>query len=206
MNRNFRELKEFKKHVAVVGLTGGIASGKTVATEALRKAGFTVIDADEISRRITAIGSPVELEIKNAFPHVTSDGCLNRRALRELISIDASAKKKLEAITHPPIIGEIERIVRASTPPIVICAPLLFETALSAQCDCTVCTVCARETRIARLCARDGVDRDGAIRMIDAQIPDCERASLADFCIPSDGDISEFQAETVELFRAIFAK
>lgn len=206
MNRNIRELKEFKKQVKVAGLTGGIASGKSVATEALRAAGFTVIDADEISRRITAIGSQVERRIKDAFPSVAKDDCLDRRALRELISSDAAAKKKLDDITHPPIISEIERIVRATEPPMIICAPLLFETSLSALCDCTVCTVCALETRIERLCARDSVDRDAALRMINAQIPDCERAALSDFCVPSDGDMDEFKAETVALFRAIFSK
>lgn len=209
--RNLRELDELRERknteyvlpVRVVGLTGGIASGKTVATDALRASGFTVVDADEVSRKLTAVGSPVERELVRMFPSTAAaDGTLDRRGLRLLIATDKAARKRLDAYTHPLIIAEIKKLLVGER--LVLSAPLLFETALSSLCDLTVCVVCPRRVRIERLTARDGMTVADAERMIDAQIPDSMRAPLADFCVPSDTPEGEFRAEIVELFNDIF--
>ncbi len=202
--RNERELKESTRSVQIAGLTGGIASGKTVASTALRSAGFNVIDADEIARALTARGSAYEKELIKMFPSVSCTGVLDRKALRALIASDASERKRLDSFMHPAVKGEIERILAATKPPVVISAPLLYETALSALCDATVCIVCPRRIKIARLEARDGVSRLDAERMIDMQIPDTVRATISDYCIPSDGDLTSFTEEVVELFTEIF--
>lgn len=208
--RNMRELEDLRERhnteyvlpVRVVGLTGGIASGKTVATDALRAAGFAVVDADEVSRELTAVGTPAEKELVRMFPSAVSDGALDRRKLRLLIASDRAARKRLNDYTHPLIIAEIkDRLVGER---LVLSAPLLFETALSALCDVTVCVVCPRRVRIRRLTARDCMTAADAERMIDAQIPDSVRAPLADFCVPSDTPESEFRAEIVALFKDIF--
>lgn len=211
--RNLRELRELKElraqartenavPVRVVGLTGGIASGKTVATDALRGAGFTVVDADEVSRELTAKGTPVEKELVKLFPSAADSGALDRRKLRLLIANDALARKRLDAYTHPIIVAEIKK--RLGGERAILSAPLLFESALSALCDATVCVVCPRRIRIERLTKRDGMTAADAERMIDAQIPDSMRAPLADFCVPSDTPEDEFRAEIVALFEDIF--
>lgn len=209
--RNLRELDELRERetteyvlpVRVVGLTGGIASGKTVATDALRAAGFTVVDADEVSRELTAVGSPVERELVRMFPSAAAaDGSLDRRRLRLIIAADKAERKRLDDYTHPLIVAEIKK--RLVGERLVLSAPLLFETALSSLCDLTVCVVCPRRVRIERLTARDGMTAADAERMIDAQIPDSMRAPLADFCVPSDAPEDEFRAEIVGLFKDIF--
>ncbi|MCH5163122.1 MAG: dephospho-CoA kinase [Clostridiales bacterium] len=204
--RNERTISEFNRDVRVVGLTGGIASGKTVAAAALRNAGYVVIDADEISRALTAAGSDAEKSLAAMFGTVTAGGKLDRAALRKLIAQDGEARKKLDAFTHPLIIEKIKTAVAAATPPIIISAPLLFETALSSLCDAVVCIVCPRRIRIERIMSRDGLSHGDAERMVDMQLPDSVRATLSEFCVPSDVGISDFQAEIVELFDTLFKR
>lgn len=203
--RNARELSERTKPAKIAGLTGGIASGKTVASEALRAAGFFVVDADEVSRLLTAAGTPAEKELMRIFPEAVSCGALNRRALREIISTDDGARKKLNAYTHPLIIDEIKKIITENGAPAIISAPLLFETALAALCDRIVCVTAPRDVKLKRLCARDGITPAAAAAIIDAQIPDTYRATLADYCVPSDTGMEIFTAEVVDLFTRIFA-
>ena len=203
--RNARELKERKGVVKTVGLTGGIASGKSVATKALRAAGFYIVDADEISRTLTAPGTPAEKELTHLFPNAVKGGTLDRRTLRKIISEDEDERAKLNAFTHPLIIDEIKKAIALHGTPVIIAAPLLFETALSSLCDATVCVTAPRAVRIERLIERDGVTRSAAEAIIDAQIPDFFRATLADYCVPSDTDVETFTAETVDLFTRIFS-
>ncbi|MBD5132045.1 MAG: dephospho-CoA kinase [Clostridiales bacterium] len=187
----------------VIGLTGGIASGKSIASNALEEYGFNVIDADEISRQFFGPWTDGEKEILALFPQCEKDGRLDRTALRALISRSAPDMHKLNDFTHPRITAEIKRILATCVRHVVLSAPLLFETALSALCDCTVCVVCPYSKRIARLMARDDMDEESAKRLIDAQIPDEYRATLADYCISSDKPIKEFCKDTVNLFVQI---
>ncbi len=190
-----------KLPLKTVGLTGGIASGKTVAANALRCAGFRVIDADEISRELTAAGTALSQKIMSAFPIAVHDGTLDRRALRSVIAGDAAARAKLNAITHPAIVEAVKSQVCGS--PAVISAPLLFETALSSLCDAVVCVTCPVRLRVERIMKRDGVSKCDAEAIIAAQIHDSVRATLSEFCIPSDVPQSEFERETVELVGAL---
>lgn len=199
-DRNKRDIVEHKT-MHVVGLTGGIASGKSQAQTALSDAGFNVIDADDISRRLFARGTNGEALLMREFEYAVSDGALNRKALRDAIAKDPRERAKLNALTHPAVIAEIKRQITSSF--CVVSAPLLFESALSALCDAVVCVVCPRDLRIARLTARDGINSDAAIRIIDAQIHDCVRATLSDYCVPSDRPLSEFCEEIVELFNVL---
>ncbi|MCH5161199.1 MAG: dephospho-CoA kinase [Clostridiales bacterium] len=207
--RNLREiddLKELKKAVHIVGLTGGIASGKTVATDALKRARFTVIDADEISRKLFGRGTDGEKLLCGLFPAATDNGVLNRAILRRIISENADEKKKLDGATHPIIKQEIAKEISqcGKGEHIVLSAPLLLESGLSSLCDCVVCITCPTRIRIERLSSRDGVSIEAAKKIIDAQIPDAYRATLSDFCIPSDRSLDDFTAEAVELFQTLF--
>lgn len=186
----------------VIGITGGIGSGKTVATDTLREHGYYVVDADEVSRRMFARGTDGERALCELFPQASNSGTLDRAALRRMISADKCALDKLNSFTHPLILEETARQI-GNHCPVVLSAPLLFETGLSQLCDVIVCVYCPREERIKRLASRDGVTYDDAVQMIDVQIPDTERATLADYVVPSDVPIDEFKAEIVELFGEI---
>ena len=207
--RNLREINEIKariKIVRVVGITGGIASGKTVATDALRRAKFNVIDADEISRKLFGKGTDGEKLLLSLFPAADDCGTLNRAKLRHIIAESAEERKKLEGVTHPIIRKEIVKTISqyGKSEHVILSAPLLFESGLSSLCNCIVCITCPTRIRLERLCTRDGMETEDAKRMIAAQIPDTYRATLADFCIPSDRNVDEFTAEVVELFQALF--
>lgn len=190
----------------VVGLTGGIGSGKTVATVALRGAGYTVIDADEISRRLTARGSKGEAALLSAFPAAAENGALCRAKLRRIIADDEAERRRLNALTHAEIIAQIKTELSAAPRPCIISAPLLFETELARLCDVTVCVTCPPPLRIERVCRRDGVTEADARRMLDAQMPDERRIELATYTVSSDCAIDRFAAETVALFDRIFGR
>lgn len=199
--RNLRELKTCKTPARVIGITGGIASGKTVATTALRQAGYTVIDADEVSREMFGVNTDGEKSIMLAFPQAGKNGKLNRAALRKLISADDKARARLNELTHPAIIQKIKKLIADFTPPVILSAPLLFESGLSALCDVTVCVYCPRKIRIKRLMARDNMTEEDAIKMIGAQIPDYIRCTIADLIVPNEGE--NFTEEVVELISKI---
>ncbi len=194
-----------RKAATVVGITGGIASGKTVATDALIASGFCVIDADEISRAITAPHSPAERALISQFPDACADGRLDRRRLREIISTDAAARARLNAVTHPLILSEIARQISNANGDVVLSAPLLFETGLDKLCDATVCVTCPYELRLKRLVERDGVTEKAAAAMIAAQMPDAERNAKANFTISSDRPRREFERDAIALFADLFA-
>ena len=201
--RNKRELANAAP-AKIIGLTGGIASGKTVASAALKNAGYAVIDADEVSRELFGPGTAGEKTIAAAFLQASEKGKLNRAALRKLISTDERAKNKLNELTHPAITAEIKRRLKLTPPPVILSAPLLFESGLSALCDVTVCVYCAKDERIKRLATRDGISAADAQKMIDAQIPDYERCTIADYIVPNSDNINEFTEEITELIEEIF--
>lgn len=194
-----------KTPIRVIGLTGGIASGKTVATTALKQAGYTVIDADEVSRELFACGTDGEQSIMLTFPQAAENGKLNRAALRKIIAKDDEARSALNALTHPAIVEQIKKQIAAATPPIILSAPLLFESGLSALCDVTVCVHCPCPIRLQRLTARDGITAEDAASIIDAQMSDDERQSLADYIVRSDRDQSEFINEITEFINTLKA-
>ena len=200
--RNERELQtRIKTPVRVIGLTGGIASGKTVATTALKKAGYTVIDADEVSRKLFGTKTDGEKSIARTFPQAVKNGTLDRTLLRRIISTDAKARKTLNELTHPKIVEHIKSLISKTPPPIILSAPLLFETGLCSLCDVTVCVYCPKPVRIKRLMTRDGMTKQDAERLIDAQIPDTERCTIADYIVPNDK--KEFVEEILELIEQI---
>lgn len=191
---------------AVVGITGGIASGKTTATNALAAAGFTVIDADEIARAITAAGTPTERLLAAQFPQAAQGGTLNRKILREIISADGCAREKLNSITHPLIVSEVKRQISEASGDVVLSAPLLFETGLNTLCATVVCVACPYAKQLQRLISRDGVTEQSAAAMIAAQISDAERAARSDYVINSDMPQDKFEHSVITLFADLFDK
>jgi dephospho-CoA kinase len=192
----------------VVGLTGGIASGKTTVAEALRREGAAIIDTDEIAREVTAPGSPALEEIVKAFgPEiVTADGTLDRKRLGSLVFEQAPARRRLEQITHPRIRAEmlrrLEQLRRQPRPPpvVVVVIPLLYEAGAERDVDTVVVVTAPPEDQVQRLMARDGLSRDHAQARVSAQMPTQEKARRADFVVDASGAIEETRRQAAKLW------
>ena len=181
----------------VVGLTGGIATGKSTFSAALRARGVPVIDADELARRVVAPGAPALAEIARTFgPGVIgADGGLDRKKLGALVFADAAARKRLEAITHPVIrsamVEEAARLAAQGHPLVFYDAALLYEVGVDEVVDAVVVVYAPVEAQRARLAARDGLRGAEAEARLAAQWPIDEKAARADFVVDNAGGTAD---------------
>jgi dephospho-CoA kinase len=199
--------------VHVVGLTGGIGSGKSELSGLLRELGIPVIDADEVARRCVAPGTPALAEIVGRFGPaiVLSDGSLDRGALARIVFDDTDARRDLEAITHPCIRAGIDAALDAlreqPRPPqfAVVEHPLLVETGGHARVDTVVVIEAPIAARIERLVSGRGMS-DAEIRgRIAAQADDASRRAVADHVVVNDGDLEVLRAQAVRLVDLLVA-
>ncbi len=180
-----------------VGLTGGVASGKSAVAGRLIARGVTVIDADHVARELTEPGTATFDEIVRTFgPRMRMpNGGLDRRAMRELVFDDPGARRRLEGILHPRIRILLEqRSAGTVAPYVVIAVPLLAEVGRYAWLDAVVVVDVPREMQRARLLVRDGVDAALADRMLDAQATREQRLAIADYVIDNSGSLAELDA------------
>jgi dephospho-CoA kinase len=197
----------------MVGLSGGIGSGKSTVSRLLAALGARVIDADAIVHELQAPGSPMLAEIAAAFgPGVIGPGGrLERAALATIVFRDAAARARLGAIVHPGVGAEIARRVAQARSEgvavLVLDIPLLFEgrkagtgSAARLEFDATVVVWAPEDAQIARQMARDGCSRELALERIHAQLPLHEKKALADFVI----DNSETPEETERQVNALW--
>ncbi len=188
----------------VIGLTGGIASGKSALGRAFESLGVTVVDADVVAREVVAPG-PVLSRIAERFgQHVLqADGTLDRRALRELVFADEELRLALEAITHPAIRERLRAQCDAAPGPYAIAAiPLLTEAGgrrVYPWLDRVLLVDAPVSLQRERLMARDGIDAALAERMIAAQASREQRLALADDVVVNDGEPAHLQARAREL-------
>jgi dephospho-CoA kinase len=182
----------------VIGLTGGIASGKSAVTKILKERfNFVVIDADQLARQAVVVGSPGLKKISDGFGKdiLTEAGELNRFRLGEIIANDDQARKKLNAIVHPEVQKlynqEISIYENKGMPVIFYDCPLLFETNLQNTVDKTILVVADKEIRIKRIMKRDGFNREQAQKRIDMQMPDEDKIALADVIIENNGSLDD---------------
>jgi len=179
--------------VRVVGLTGGIATGKTTFAEALRARGVPVVDADALARAAVAPGTPALAEIARAFGPglVAADGGLDRKAMAALVFADPEARRRLEAITHPAVrramAEETARLAAAGHPLAFYDTPLLYEVGLDRLLDSVVVVWAPAAAQRARLAARDGLHAADADARLSAQLPIDEKAARADFVVENAG-------------------
>ncbi len=199
-----------QSRLKVIGLTGGIAGGKSTALDYLRRRGVAVVDADLIARQIVAVEQPAYQKIVARFGAVilNDDRSIKRKALGALVFKDDAARRDLEAITHPAIVAEMKRQIGAlqadgSAPFIVLDVPLLFETGLQILCDCVWLISLRRDLQIARLCRRDDITKDAAERIIDLQMPLEEKKKLADIIIDNNGSLEALQRQLDARYRAV---
>lgn len=178
----------------IIGITGGIASGKTIASDYVKKLGYPVVDADLLSREIMAPGSLVLAQVQETFGDevVNRDGSLNRKALAEKIFQDDDARRRLDGMTHPAIraLAEARFAQLADEEIIFFVVPLLYESGMDELCD-EIWLVHADESlRKRRLSMRDGIDENYAQNKINAQMTEQERLNKGVRVLYNDGDLS----------------
>ena len=188
----------------VVGLTGGIASGKSAVAAAFAQRGVPVIDADQVSREVVAPGEPLLATIAAEFgPGVLGpDGTLDRAALRQRVFSDAAARQRLNELTHPVIRARMFARARASPGPLVILeVPLLVEGGLEARFDRILVVDCPEELQLERLRARDQASAAQAEAILRAQASRAQRLARADDVIVNTGSLADLAREVEHLHR-----
>lgn len=191
----------------IIGVTGGIASGKSTVALAFAALGIPWVDADDVAREVVEPGEPALAEIAARFgePVLHSDGRLNRRALREIVFAEPAERRWLEGVTHPRIrqrlIAHLERMQAEGAPYVLLVSPLLFESGQSQLVDrCLVIDV-PESLQIARTAFRDEVGEVQARAIIAAQMSRSERLARADDIIDNSRGEAELIAQVAELDR-----
>jgi dephospho-CoA kinase len=190
----------------VIGLTGGIGSGKSTVSRLLRGLGATVVDADAIVHELQAAGSPMLEHIVEAFgPGVLLDsGELDREALGSLVFSDEAARRRLNAIVHPAVGVEMSRRIeearKAQVPLVVVDVPLLLETGRRGGFEAVVVVYCSKAQQIE---ARDGSSLEEAEQRVKAQLPIEEKRRLADHVIDNSGTPEETERQVRALYETL---
>lgn len=188
-----------------IGLTGGIASGKSVVADIFGELGVPIIDTDLIARDVVAQGQPALAEIRERFGDdmVDSAGNLDRAAMRKLVFADTQARQDLESILHPRIGEETRaRADEAGGDYQIIVVPLLVESPLKHFVDRVLVVDCDEATQIERLLARDAESVDQARRILAAQASRAERLAIADDVINNDHSLAHVREQVEDLHRA----
>jgi dephospho-CoA kinase len=182
----------------VIGLTGGIGSGKTAASDYLASKGICVVDADLAARVVVEPGQPALAAIRQRFGDgvIQADGALDRRALREIVFADSSARKDLEAITHPAIGAEIVRQLSASTSPYTLLgSPLLLESSQHKLANRILLIDVPEEVQLRRTASRDKVAEAQVRAIIAAQMSREEKRRRADDIVMNDADLASLHQQ-----------
>ena len=194
----------------VIGLTGGIASGKSTVARFLERRGVAVIDADQLSRDSVAPGETAHCAIVDAFGKeiLNKDHTINRIALGKLVFSNPEARHLLESITHPAIArlaeARLAELRVAGVPLVVYMAPLLIEAGAVARVDEIWVVYIDQETQIKRVMARDGVTREEALLKIGAQMPMEEKRRYGSVVIDNRGTMEELEEQLKELWEKEF--
>ncbi len=199
---------EFSKEPGLwLGLTGGIACGKSTVAALLAKKGFAVLDADQMAH--LCLQTP---EAKRAVREIFGDdifidGEVDRPSLGRRVFKNTDLLHQLEAILHPcvrqKIFAERTRLMGIGATKIIYDVPLLFEKNLQGDFDATICVVCSEDIQLARLMSRNGLSRKEASLRIQAQMPLPEKVKLADFVIENSGDLTTLEKRVADLILQI---
>jgi len=185
-----------------IGLTGGIASGKSTAAKFFGALGVPILDSDQIARDVVEPGQPpLERLVERFGPTIlTPDGHLDRPALRDIVFSDPMARADLEALTHPAIGAAMEaRSAAAGGPYQVLVIPLLVEKNLSTHVDRVLVVDCDEDLQVRRLRDRDGSTPEQAQAILNAQAPRAARLRAADDVITNEADMSAVQDQVAAL-------
>ena len=196
-----------------VGLTGGIASGKSTVSRMFQELGVPIIDADMIAREVVAPGSQALEAIVDAFGEeiLTDEKSLNRARLGEIVFSDTSKKKILEGILHPEIIAEQDRRLRdfereGHTPVAIVDAAVMIESGSWKRFDSLVVVDCDESQQVCRLRQRNAMNEDEAKRRVHAQMPLSEKVKFADYVIDNRGSIDDTRKQVEKLMKLLSRK
>lgn len=195
----------------ILGLTGGSGTGKSAACTAFARLGCGVIDADATYRTLCDTCKPMLKEIQNVFGDVFStDGKLDRKKLGAIVFADAQKLQQLNAITHPYIRQAARDAFAAySKRGCLLCiydAPVLFEGQMETLCDKTCAVLAARNTRIARIVARDAITEEYAALRIDAQKDDAFYRERCDYIVQNDADLDTLYTQVRKIYEDMVRK
>ena len=193
----------------IVGLTGGIGSGKTAVSDCFEELGIVIVDADLASRVVVEKGKPCLQQISERFGQdiLNEVGELDRSKLREIIFNSDEEKDWLESLLHPAIGRQIQDELKASTSPYsILVSPLLLETGQKDYCDKVLVVDVPVETQVERTLKRDGVSEEQVQSIIKAQISRQNRLELADEVIINDGSLEDLQLVVKQLHKKIITE
>jgi dephospho-CoA kinase len=196
----------------VFGLTGNIGSGKSTVAGMLREAGIPVLDADRISREVTAPGGRAYDAVVQAFGRgiLRNDGSIDRKRLGEIVFTDPASRRQLERITHPAILEAILEAIagieRAGHRAAVVEATLIHESGRKGLFEAVISVTCDRETAISRLVARDGMTRSQAEARLRAQMDADRKAGASDYVIDNSGGIESTRRQVIALAGVLLGK
>jgi dephospho-CoA kinase len=192
----------------VLGLTGGIGSGKSTVARLLADLGVPVLDADQLARAVVEPGRPAHADITAAWPAVIDGaGGIDRKRLAAIVFADPKARKRLEAITHPRIAARAEErfadLARAGHPLAVYEASLLVESSRQRDFDGLIVVTVSPETQLRRVLVRGGLTEDEARARIAAQLPLADKAAAATHIIDNDGAPEATRAQVERLVASV---
>jgi dephospho-CoA kinase len=181
----------------VIGLTGGIGSGKSTVARLFTQHGVAVLDTDQVARQVVAPGAPALAEIRDSFGAevLTANGELDRRAMRERVFRDPQAREKLEAITHPRIRDQVRQwLAQQNGDYCIVIIPLLLEKGWTELIDRILVVDVPEALQLERTIQRDGMNRDQVEAIMATQVSRQTRLDAADDIIHNDGDITALRA------------
>lgn len=191
----------------IIGLTGGIATGKSQSSKIFKELGCYIIDADKLSRTLTTKDSKCLKEIVETFGTdiLNYNGTLNRKKLGQIVFNDKQAKMDLERIIHPHIIKKTNEIIakKYNKTNIIVDAPLLFEVGLDRVCDKVIVIYARYHIQITRFMKRDNLSKEEAIKRIALQMPIEDKMRLADITIDNSGTLLELKKNIKFIYRIL---
>lgn len=197
--------------VRILGLTGGIGSGKSTASARFASLGAHVLDADGVSRASMQKGGACYEAVKLLFGErvMRETGEFDRRAIAEIVFQDEQKRRALNAIIHPHVTEVMRKEAQAicaqqENPLIIYDVPLLFESGMDADCDAVAAIVCNEQTRVIRVLARDpSATREGVLTRIRAQMSDAERMMRADYILDNNGATDSLYRQIDALYQSL---
>ena len=204
------ELSTLKGCLTLIGLTGGIGSGKTAVSNLLEKLGAGIVDTDRIAHQITASNGAAIPSIQQQFgsDFITADGALDRDKMRSLVFVNPEARKSLEAITHPLIREETARqafqLSKSGVPYLIFVVPLLIESGSWLELiDRLIVVDCPEELQVARVMQRSNLPREEVEKILAAQVSRSERLKHADMVIENQGSLEDLAEKVQNLHQKI---
>jgi len=196
----------------VFGLTGNIGSGKSTVAAMLREAGIPVLDADRISKEVTAPGGRAYDAVVRAFGReiVRDDGSIDRKRLGEIVFSDPASRERLERITHPAILEAMKEAIagieREGHRAAIVEATLIHESGRKGLFEAVISVTCDRETAISRLAARDGMSRSQAEARLRAQMDADRKAGASDYVIDNSGSLEATRQQVEKIVRVLLGQ